>query len=556
MKQLREYQSQVKEEIYLRFLKVMRLLAVLATGGGKSVISGQIVFEQMQNGGVAVVVHRKELVAQLSTTLADFGIKHRVIAQAGAVAECRARHLEAFGLSFVADNAHVAVVMAQTAISDKARKCSRNRAFFAQCKFAILDEGHHYVQGNSWSNIYDILPADCKVLQVTATPQRADGTGLGEDSGGFAQDMVLGKQTRWLIDNGYLSDYKYYAPESDLNLDDVKTGKDGDYTKNSMAVAVGKSKLVGDVVEHYQRFAFGKRTIVFATSVKVAEELEANFNSIGVKAVELNGKTDAGQRARSIKDFTAGRITVLINVDLFDEGFDVPAVECVILARPTKSLGKYLQMVGRSLRVMEGKTHAIIIDPVRNVKEHGLPCQARSWTLKGRDKRDAQKDDDSLKLRFCAGCMQPYSAVEKVCPFCGKAVEFTQRAAIEQVDGDLTELDIDAYRAKEAEVARANMTDDELYNESQRRGVPGVGVRQFIKRGGEKREASQAMAACIARWGGLWVEESADWLQRKFYLTFNIDVMSALALGTKESLALQERINASFDKYYKELYTV
>jgi len=134
-----------------------------------------------------------------------------------------------------------------------------------------------------------------------------------------------------------------------------------------MAEASEKSQIVGDVVENYLKHAKGKQAILFASDIRTGEKMEAEFKEAGIKAKLLTGLTGDKERLDSLVDFAAKRIQVLLNIDLFDEGLDVPGIECVINARPTMSTAKYLQMAGRGLRPAPGKDYLIIIDHVGNV---------------------------------------------------------------------------------------------------------------------------------------------------------------------------------------------
>jgi superfamily II DNA or RNA helicase len=218
----------------------------------------------------------------------------------------------------------------------------------------------------------------------------------------------------------------------------------GDYANDELAEVMDKPTITGDAVQHYFKYAPGKRAIVFCVSVQHSRHVAAQFNSAGIAAVHVDGETDFEVRDRAIREFREGSIKILCNVELFGEGFDVPVLEAVILLRPTQSLGLYLQQVGRSLRPCEGKTKAVILDHVGNCQRHGLPDEERVWSLEG---HTAQKKSlaDSLPIRICPNCMAAQPATVKICKYCGTAFEIQYRTVAEQ-DGELKEIDPAASR--------------------------------------------------------------------------------------------------------------
>ena len=270
--------------------------------------------------------------------------------------------------------------------------------------------------------------------------------------------MIEGQSTRWLIDNGFLCKYKIAIPKSDYQNFLKSASDNSDYSKKSMTEAANKSQIVGDVVENYLKFAKGKQAILFASDVATARRMEKEFLAKGVKAKSLDGTTNDTERLNALIDFREKRIHVLLNVDLFDEGLDVPGIECVIMARPTKSLGKFLQMVGRGLRVAPGKEFLILIDHVGNIKRgesdgHGLPCKIRRWTL-DRIKKSGKKLNF---LRICSNpmCNSPYDRALTECPWCGmEALKGSGggggKVPPEMVDGDLFLIDPETLMALES----------------------------------------------------------------------------------------------------------
>jgi len=188
----------------------------------------------------------------------------------------------------------------------------------------VVHNCHHVLTTNKWGKAFTMFP-NAKALLVTATPCRADGKGLGAEYDGVVNRMVEGPTMRWLIDNGYLSDYRIICPPSNLDLSEVDVSADGDYNKIKLRTAVQKSSIMGDVVEHYLRIAPNKLGITFAPGVDIACEMAAKFNAAGVPTEIVSGKTESRVRAHILERFRRRELLMLVNVDLFGEGFDLPA---------------------------------------------------------------------------------------------------------------------------------------------------------------------------------------------------------------------------------------
>lgn len=526
---LRPDQQKLKSEIVAAWNSGARnVCAVLPTGGGKSVIVTDIVRDyDAMNLQQVVIAHRVELVSQMSMHVANRGVKHRIIAPDGVIARIAADHREAFnGRSFVSPRASCTVAGVDT-INARADEL---RQWAGQIDFWYGDEFHHFLANNKWGKAVSLFTR-ARGLGVTATPSRADGCGLGIHADGIADALVIGPSMRELINLGALSDYEIVIPQSDFQIDDEAITNSGDYSPKKMREASKKSHIVGDVVTEYLKHARGKRAICFATDVETAHEISANFNAVGVAAVAVSAKTPAIVRADFIKRFKDGRVSVLVNVDLFGEGFDVPACEVVIMARPTASLGVFLQQFGRALRAMAGKAFGLVIDHVSNYKRHGLPDKPRVWTLDRRDKRAKRdKDPEEIELTACRMCSKPYERVLPACPHCGHVpvVESSARGSIETIDGDLILLDRDALaklRAATALESPASVGERVAYAAG-----PVAGARA-VNNQIDKIKAQQDLSEAIALWAGHQraLGRSDQESYRRFFLTAGVDVLGALA---------------------------
>lgn len=386
---LRGYQMEMLVEASrLMLAGHRRILLQLPTGGGKTVLAGQVLLSAQSLGLLAqFIVHRKELIDQTSLSFNSMGIKH------GFIASGRPLDLDA----------QTILAGVQTLVNRLGRVTVPN--------LAIIDEAHHSPAGN-WQKTLAAYDG-CFVIGLTATPERLDGRGLSDQY----DVMVAGPSLSWLIENGYLCRYDYYAP-SQPDLSEVPD-QAGDYSRAAAASVMDKPGLIGDVVEHYLRLANGKRGVVFAASIEHSKNLAAAFRVAGVRAEHVDGTMLDAERARIDTAFRSGQLDILTNVDLFSEGYDVPGIHYVGLARPTKSRSLFLQQVGRALRLAKDKLYAIICDHAGNITTHKLPDSDYVWTLEGRVKRTAGSvNDDADPIRQCMTCYQVWPSTVKSCPTC------------------------------------------------------------------------------------------------------------------------------------------
>ncbi len=471
--------------------------------------------------------------------VAERGVMHRIIGPQNVVSAIVAKHRNKFGRSFINPSANCSVAGVDTLI---ARQADLTK-WAAQQDFWTVDEAHHLLRGNKWGRAVEMF-TNARGLGVTASPTRADGMGLGRHADGVFDDMIIGPSSRELMDLGAITDYEYVVPASDFQIDDDAITDSGDFSPKKMRDASKKSHIVGDVVKEYFARAFGKRGIVFATDVETANEIAANFNAIGIPAAAVSAQTPDQVRDDYVERFRDGRLWILVNVDLFGEGFDVPACEVVIMARPTASLAVFLQQAGRALRTFLGKLYGLIIDHVSNYKRHGFPDKRRYWTLDRREKRAKRAaDPEEIALTACRNCSRPYEACLPRCPHCNHEPEVTAsaRGNIEQIDGDLILLD----RAKLAELRAA--AELEAPADVGRRVSFATGnayaVKAKINDQIERIQMQQRLDHAIAVWAGHQRALGRDDQQsyRRFYLTAGVDVLTARSLprADMEKLAMQ-----------------
>ena len=563
---LRPYQSENKNAVYEAWDSGIRnVLSVNPTGSGKTVIFSEIIKEH--DAPSVAIAHRQELVSQISLALARDGVRHRIVGPKPVVRLCVNNHMDELGQSFYAPSSPCAVAGVDTLV----RRGKELSNWLKSVTLWVQDEAHHVLESNKWGTAAKMFP-NAKGLGVTATPERADGKGLGRWADGLFDTMIEGPQMRDLINMGYLTDYRLFAPPSDLDLSDVTTGIDGDYNKSKLKTAVRRSHVIGDVVKHYLRIAPGKLGVTFATDVETATDIAAQFNLAGVPAAVVSAKTPDAERIAILRRFKRRELLQLVNVDLFGEGFDLPAIEVVSMARPTKSYALFVQQFGRALRLMiseilmgawdtytdeqrrqfiaeSSKPHAIIIDHVGNVGDgdgHNLPDAPRVWSLDRRSNK-SRGPTDAISTCTCKNpkCVAVYENTYKFCPYCGHKPKPSERQGPHQVDGDLTEIDAETLAQMRGEIAKVDMSVADARAEMEKKYMPQIGIMAGMKRHEQRQEMQEALRASIAWWLGIHRSKGGTDSEgyRSFYNAFGIDVMSAQALKTKDALTLAHKIN-------------
>ncbi len=537
---LRPYQSELAGDVAQLWQAGARnVLAVMPTGSGKTVLFSHKL-AQYQGASVAVA-HRQELVSQISLSLARFGLRHRIIGPRSVVKLILEMQGDELGETFYDPNAPAAVAGVDTLI----RRNNLDR-WAQQVGLWVQDEAHHVLIDNKWGKAAALFPS-AYGLGVTATPERADGRGLGAHADGLFHAIVEGPSMRELIVMGNLCDYRIFAPPSDIDISGVAIAKDGDFNRGQLREAARKSHIVGDVVGQYLKIARGKLGITFATDVETATEIAAKYNASGVRAEIVCAKTPDRVRNELIQRFRRHELDQLVNVDLFGEGFDLPAIEVVSMARPTQSFTVFAQQFGRALRPLEGKADGIIIDHVGNVVRHRLPDAVRAWTLNARSRgARAARDPDVVPVSTCTACFRVYESLRKSCPFCGHIEEPRGRSRPEQVDGDLLELTPAALAELRGEVAAVDVPQGEIAAAYIGEGCSPKIAYVNAARHRRRQEAQAPLRDAIAMWAGYQRHEGRPDSEsyRRFYHRFGVDVMSAQTLGRRDAEKLTETIRS------------
>lgn len=433
---LRAYQEELVGDIREAFKQHRNVLAVLPTGGGKTVVFTEIAKGAVSRGKkVLVLVHRVELLRQAYGKMKDAGLRTGLI-----------------NPKYTPDyKADVQVASVQTLV----RRLNK----FPHFDLIISDEAHH-ATASTWKQIFDAYQR-AFILGVTATPIRAGGESLGRQNGGLFDIMVEGPQITDLIALGYLVKPRVFCPPTKVDLSGVKTLKrTGDYDTLELAARVDKPQITGDAVAHYRKLADRQPCVVFCVSVAHAQHVAEEFRHAGYNAYALDGSLDDKTRSDTLRGLGNGKVHVVTSCDIISEGTDIPAIGCAILLRPTQSTGLYLQQVGRALRTLEGKSHATILDHVGNTFVHGLPDDFRLWTLDGvrsyNRKKEATDEEKPLANTQCEHCYAIFPKAPK-CPACGTEVAPKTRK-LKSVEGELEEYKPDP----QAEIQRQLIADQKL----------------------------------------------------------------------------------------------
>jgi len=532
------YQQTIIDQTFTNWsYGIKNVLVVAPTGAGKTVIMSNIV--QKMSVPTIVIAHRQELVGQMSLTLAKFGIQHRIVGPNSLIRNINQLHVMELGKSFYNPDAPVGVAGINTLV----RRGTQLASWLRTIKLWVLDEAHHLLKSNIWGRGLDMLPGDVLGLGVTATPCRSDGAGLGAHTDGVFDTMVIGPTGRELINEGFLCDYRIFAPPCDINFQNVKISKTtGDYVDKQLVSATRASTIIGDIVGEYSKHALGKLGVTFMPSVDLAQDTADMFNAAGIPAIMLHGGTSDVERVRALRRFSNREYFQLVNVGLFGEGFDLPALEVVSMGSRTESFSKYSQQFGRALRTMDGKSHAIVIDHVGNVMRHGLPDRDRVWTL-DRIEKKAKVDPDLIPMRVCTNCTAPYENWNKICPLCGFQHIPADRSCPEMVEGDLMELDYNVLMALRGEVARIDAPADEVRDNLIMAGAPNVVAYSAAKNHRIRQDTQAVLRESIAQWAGYHraVGRDDSEIHMRFFRNFGMDTISAQALGkpAAEKLNLQ-----------------
>ena len=244
-------------------------------------------------------------------------------------------------------------------------------------QFVIIDEAHHAL-ASSYKKLWTIYP-NAKWLGVTATPWRMNHKSFTD----LFDKIIVSMPIKDFIKQGYLSSYKYYSLRDDSSIkkriDNIETDRFGEYKEDSMEGEMDIRSIRAQLLNSYLTLAKGKKGIIYAININHARHICNEYQEAGFNVVCIDSKTPSQERKNLVDKFKKGEIDIIVNVDVFSEGFDCPDIEFIQLARPTRSLVKYLQQVGRGLRPTKDKENCIILDNVGMYANFGLPDEHRHW---------------------------------------------------------------------------------------------------------------------------------------------------------------------------------
>ena len=359
------YQEEMKHHVFTKWDTMDNVMVQMPTGTGKTVLFASIVRDirnwiiaNGSNSHILILAHVRELILQAVDKLKRRGIDAGII------------------MSGIPQNLNkiVQVASIQTFMSPKNRDHMAQQHF----DFIIIDEAHHSMAPR-YHDLWDFFPTS-KKLGVTATPWRMDHSGFTT----IFDDIVLSHPIEWFVKEGYLSNYDYIsiAPNShiqhEINSID-RFGVDGDYLEEELINLFDKDSIRAKLYESYAQFCEGKKGIIYAINRQHATNIKNTYAAHDVRIEMIDGTTPKTVREEFLEDFRTGRLQVVVNVNIFSEGFDCPDIEFIQLARPTKSLAMFLQQIGRGLRISKNKEKSLILDNVGLYNRFGTPMANRHW---------------------------------------------------------------------------------------------------------------------------------------------------------------------------------
>ena len=369
-----DYQEDMKERIEKALRLHRSVMAQMPTGTGKTYLLTAVIDSFVSNNPkekVWIVAHRRELVSQIDETVRKFH-SYSTSNSSSLLSSVKAMSIQWL--------------------------MRHNDEIEEEPGMIVIDEAHHAL-AKTYKEMWERFP-NAKFLGLTATPCRLNGKGFTD----LFDVLVQSWSVPEFISKGRLATYDFVSIKSDgvtqRLIDSLqKRGADGDYQNKEMDVLLNKKPSIERLYRSLEEYGKDRKGIVYAINISHAQKITKLYQEHGVKAIAIDSKTPAAERQQDIEAFKKGDIQVLVNVDIFSEGFDCPDVEFVQLARPTLSLAKYLQMVGRGLRVAKGKKNCVIIDNVGLYRVFGLPSQVWNWNAMFEGKLKVGKKKETPKER-------------------------------------------------------------------------------------------------------------------------------------------------------------
>ena len=443
--ELRDYQQDIFTKATEAFKDGAKgICCVLPCRSGKSYIMARMI--KGAKGNVLVLAHRHTLINQHKELLKSLGV--------------------------LTSNVRVESVFTE------ASRLGRYKP--SDVDLIIIDEAH-LSEAMSYRKVCEYY--DCRRVLFTATPARLDGKPLT-----LADTLITGITADELIKMGAISEYDYYAPDLNLNIDTVDMVA-GEYNNGQLTDLMCQSAIYGDVLKYYKQLGESRQAIAYCTSIKHSVQTAQMFNDNGISAISIDGSMSQKERNKKMDLFSSGKAQILCNCNLISEGVTLPNASVALLLRPTMSLPLFIQQACRVLTPVEGKK-AVIIDFVNNVQKHGMPTETHNWSLTQTiEPRKEFNADGTLSIRQCEYCFKCFKTAP-VCPYCGykytvkgrelKAVKDVELKKIEAVQKEQQE-----QQRKEARREQGRCQSyEELYELAKKRGYKNPsGWAYFIMRG-------------------------------------------------------------------------
>lgn len=359
------YQREMKHLVFSKWDAMNNIMVQMPTGTGKTILFASIVrdirnwiVENGKNSHVLILAHVRELIEQAADKLSKRGIDSGII-----MSGCPLQ------LSKI-----VQVASVQTFMSAR----NRGKMSMERFDFIIIDEAHH-AMAPRYQYLWEMFPKS-KKLGVTATPWRMNHSGFTS----IFDDIIISHPIEWFVREGYLCNYDYISisPNSDMQheINSIdRYGADGDFLEEELIKRLDKDSIRAKLYESYQKFCKGKKGIIYAINRVHAANILETYKSRGVSIAMIDGTTSKREREELLDEFREGVLKVIVNVNIFSEGFDCPDIEFIQLARPTKSLAIFLQQIGRGLRISKDKDKGLILDNVGLYNRFGTPMANRKW---------------------------------------------------------------------------------------------------------------------------------------------------------------------------------
>lgn len=580
--ELRPHQVVAVNDIYEQFNQgYQNVLSVLPTGAGKTIIKAHFARQCYDDGEVCVLIaHRDVLLGQISEALCLYQVPHSFICSEATKRDITNLNYKKFGNHYHNERSKVIVISVAT-FAARLRDGKIPQKLLDSVKKWLMDESHHLTQGSQWGKCIESFPNACG-LGVTATPIRGDKKGLGRKAQGYFDYLSNTSSMLKLVKQGRLTPMKIYAP-TQLDVGDLKTTAGGDYNQEKLYEKTKSqgSKITGSAVEYYNRFIHGQPAITFAVNIEHGKYIAKKFNEAGIPTAFVSSKSKESERKKAVEDLRSGVLWNLVNVDLFGEGFDAPAVAAVFLLRKTESYSLFKQQIGRCLRPSEGKEFGYVFDHVGNVKlmleKYGLesPYHDPEWTLESYGKTSASDSSDLPKMIECPHCSyegplfdlydEDGDLVFKgfkqhdgsyICPDeeCGYAFDDEENELvvkkIQEKQGELVELDFSMVD----ELIRKR--DEEIFKPVTEMSTYGQHAAANMSRHVDRQNAIVVLKRKINNWCNTLYKEtgwSSELIRREFEITFKTNIFQAQVLSAPKATKLATKVQQDDIKRSKTL---